>query len=186
MKTYCYYIIEQIIHKWYVMIAGRKTKVSLWRRVAHDWSKFTPTEIAGYSNWLYGGGGAVAATEAWHHHLLHNDHHPEHWIVVWRGDSEGWEKVAQNTFVLPMPKNVVREFIADMMASSKYHTGSYDIASWLAQNHLAMGLHSETVDHIHDIMIDDLGYFLTDNCPFSFMACDDFRIWDKQTITFEK
>ena len=177
---YLKYLRSLLFHKWYVFLAGNLLNVPLWRLIIHDWSKFTPIEFFGYA----GNIGGVSSKEkwaiAWLHHLHHNPHHPEHWVLSWRGDPNYYddlgEVVADFVTVLPMPKTYVHEMIADMLATGKMVTGHWDMATWLNANGPSMNLHSNTIKHIGDIMI-ELGYFLTDNCEWSYMAGEEFKEW---------
>lgn len=86
-------------HKVFVLLAGWG-RVSLWRLLVHDWSKFTRLEWLGYARFFYGphqtsvvlspsGGRAKAPPEvseafdrAWLHHQQVNDHHWQHWCFL--------------------------------------------------------------------------------------------------------
>lgn len=97
-----------LIHKWYVFLAGRLTKVPLWRLIIHDWSKFTLTELFGYAGNIGGVTSKSKWARSWLHHLHCNPHHPEHWILSWRGNLEFYNELAKPiaSFVvlLPMPE----------------------------------------------------------------------------------
>ena len=167
-------------HKWHFMQAGRYLGVS-WRQIiTHDLSKFSPVEFINYSRWCYGIRSIDGWAKAWLHHLHHNKHHPEYWVLSWRGDQDFYNGLGKSltefVTVLPMPEQYVREMVADFMAASKMFTDSYDIAVWLNKHGPAMNLHDDTVTLLHCIMI-DAGYFCTDNCDFSFMAGNEFRAW---------
>ena len=41
-------------HKWFVLLAGLKTKVPLWRLLVHDWTKFFPAELPHYQRQFFG------------------------------------------------------------------------------------------------------------------------------------
>jgi hypothetical protein len=166
-----------LLHKWYVFLAGRITKVPLWRLVIHDWSKFSLIEFINYSRWKYGVKSKQEWAKAWLHHLHHNAHHPEFWVLSWRGDPNFYdglgESAAPFVTLLPMPDFCVREMIADMMATSKEVTGSWDISYWLNQNGPDMHLHDETIIIIDKVM-KEIGYALTDNCDWSWIATRSF------------
>jgi hypothetical protein len=171
-----------LIHKWYVFIAGRLTGVSMWRLLVHDWSKFTPTEFINYSLWKYSGTKSMTGwAKAWLHHLHYNPHHPEHWVLSWRGNPEFYDLVGHHiapfVTLLPMPEPYVREMIADMMATSKQVTGSWNIAHWINQNGPDMHLHDNTVTLIDKVM-KEIGYVLTDNCDWSWVAGREFKEWE--------
>lgn len=40
-------------HKWYVLHAGLKLNVPLWRLIVHDWSKLTPIEWFAYTDYFF-------------------------------------------------------------------------------------------------------------------------------------
>ena len=166
-------------HKSHVIKAGLLVgDVSLRRLLMHDTSKLTPVEFVNYSRFKYGIKSIDGWAGAWLHHLHNNKHHPEHWVLSWRGDPDFYNGLGHGLapFVtaLAMPKTYVREFVIDMMATSKEVTGSYDIAVWLNMNGPKINLHPDTVVRLGDVMV-DLGYFLTDNCLWSWMAGDNTR-----------
>ncbi len=173
-----------LFHKWHVFKAGLMIgNIPLWRLIVHDWSKFSPTELFGYAGNIGGVTSKEKWAKSWLHHLHHNPHHPEHWILSWRGNPKFYDKLgeraAEFVTVLPMPKTYVREMVADMMATSKNITGSYDIAVWLNENGPKMRLHDLTEKRLDSVM-HEIGYFITDNCLWSYMAGNDFRQWNDQ------
>lgn len=177
MRIYLAYFQSLLRHKWFVVKAGLSVGVPLWRLIMHDWSKFTPTEIVPYARWHFGGDkDRQKWAIAWHHHLLLNPHHPEHWLLSWRGDPGFYdgigEFVASGVVVLPMPEVFVREMIADFLASSRTYTGCWNIANWLNENGPKMILHSETVRSIAVVMR-ELGYVSIDNRDWSWLkSCE--------------
>ena len=171
-------------HKWRVLRAGIMIgDIPLWRLIIHDWSKFTPVEFVNYARFKYGRKDTAGWARAWLHHLHHNPHHPEHWCLSWRGNPFFYDdlgkSVAPFVTVLAMPETYAREMVADMMATSKELSGSYDIAVWLNENGPKMRLHDDTVTRLDSVMI-EVGYFITDNCDWSYMAGDKFRRWNGQ------
>ncbi len=167
-------------HKWYVLKAGRLTGVPFWRLLIHDWNKFTLSEFGRYARNFQGDYSASPNdrervtqefTLAWLHHENRNPHHHGYWIPR-TGKSAGKP--------LPMPAIQVREMIADFMGASKAYTDSWDIAVWFNENGPNMHLHDETFGIIADMMF-DIGYCLTDNCDWSWMAGQSFRSWAKES-----
>ncbi len=75
-----------------------------------------------------------------------------------------------------MSEHFAREMIADMMATSRQLTGSWDISKWLNENGPKMHLHDDTVVLIDKVM-KEIGYALTDNCDWSWIAGRKFRSW---------
>lgn len=169
---YWKHLISILIHKWFVFKAGLIVGgIPLWRLIAHDWSKFTPIEFVNYAKYWQGKYQAIDRwAEAWLHHLHHNPHHPEYWVLSWRGDPDYYdglgESLAEFVTVLSMPETYVREMIADWMGASKVFTGSDDIANWLNANGPKMKLHSETKGLIYVVM-SELGY-TSDLSPWSY------------------
>jgi hypothetical protein len=174
-----------LAHKWYVFKAGRITSVPLWRLIIHDWSKFTLTELFGYAGNIYGTVSKVKWAKSWLHHLHYNPHHPEHWVLSWRGNPGFYddlgEHIAPFVTILPMPETYVREMIADMMATGYKVTGSWDIADWLNQNGPNQHFHDDTIVTIDKIM-KEIGYALTDNCDWSWIATPNFRYYKTDRI----
>ncbi len=166
-------LISILIHKWYVFLAGRMVGVPLWRLIIHDWSKFMPVEFINYSKWKYGVASKREWAKAWLHHFHLNPHHSEHHILSWLGNPEFYDDLGKHLglfiTLLPMPETYVREMLADMMATSKRVTGSYNIASWLNQNGPKMHLHDDTVTLIDKVM-KEIGYATyTDNRNWSWI-----------------
>jgi len=159
-------------HKYFVLLFGLKVRgIPLWRLLVHDWSKFTPTEFIHYARWLHGyykddpDAYRPYWARSWLHHLHCNPHHPEHWILSWRGNPEFYrelgEPLAEFVVVLPMPMTYVCEWVADMMATGYGLTGSVDIAEFLNQAGPSWTLHSTTIYHLR-IVMSRLGYYLAD------------------------
>lgn len=102
-------------HKWFVLVAGRRLKVPLWRLLVHDLSKFTFAEFGPYARHFYGGEiDPRDFTIAWHFHKLRNNHHWENWVSIER-----------NQVAFPMPLVCVREMIADWFAASRTYDGTW-------------------------------------------------------------
>lgn len=139
-----------------------------------------PTEFFRYARYKFGNGTRREWSTGWLHHLHHNAHHPEHWILSWHGDpdfySDVGEAVTTYVSILPMPEVYVREMIADMHGTSKQITGSWDIANWLNSNGPKIHFHDKTIVLIDKVM-KELGYHLTDNCDWSWVAGTKFKRW---------
>lgn len=181
MNIYIRQLKSLTFHKWHVLKAGLTVgDIPLWRLVVHDWSKLTPVEFINYSRYKFGIKDKAEWAKAWFHHLHRSPHHPEHWLLSWRGDPEFYNGIGQDrcSFIttLPMPETYIREMIADFMATSKELTGSYDISYWLNQNGPAMLLHNDTEVRLDQIMT-ELGYALADNCMWSYLASGEARKW---------
>ena len=149
MKTYLKFLKSVLLHKWFVFVAGRRLKVSLWRRLLHDLSKLTPTEFGPYARNFYGTPRNKAEFEkAWHFHKLRNPHHWEFWVSV-----DYIEREMHMIYhfpiltTLPIPLPVVREMIADWFAAARAYNGKWpDLSNyeWLKKNKGRMQLHPDT------------------------------------------
>lgn len=117
-------------HKWFVFLAGLKTRAPLWRLLIHDWSKLTPAEWTPYVRSFYGPQPRTpevkaAFDRAWLHHQHRNPHHWQHYLL--REDS-GTLKT------LPIPQGFVREMVADWMGAGRAITGRWEVVEWYAKN----------------------------------------------------
>lgn len=105
MRAHWLYLKYVARHKWYVLLAGRKTGAPLWRLLIHDASKFLPCEWFPYVRKFYGSPPSLnpaywspqareddaalwkAAVQiefdrAWLHHQHANPHHWQHWCLM--------------------------------------------------------------------------------------------------------
>ena len=150
MKKHLQYLKYILRHKWFVFVAGLQMKVSLWRLLKHDWSKFLPCEWIPYANSFYGGKRTPqvksAFTTAWLHHQHRNDHHWQHWVL--RNDDGSIE-------CLPMPEYVWREMIADWMGAGRAITGRWECAEWYVKNRDKIQLHPETRIVVDSILLEN-------------------------------
>lgn len=166
-KIYWKQLKSLLTHKWYVLKAGLFVgNIPIWRLLIHDWSKFMPVEFINYSHFKYGIKDKKQWAKAWLNHLHYNSHHPEHWILSWRGDPNYYDDLAESltdfVSMWPMPEVYVREMVADMLATSKEITGNWDIAVWLNENGPKMRLHSITRTRLDSVMF-AIDYRLTEN-----------------------
>ena len=187
MRENAKFLRSLLLHKWYVFKAGRLTGVPFWRRVFHDWSKFTPAEFGRYARWHHGPAESKDKREwarAWQHHMHNNPHHPEFWLLAWHGDPIFYardgigEHVADGVIFLPVPETYVREMVADWMAAGRTYAGDWVIANWVNEHGRKMHLHDETIALVDKIML-AVGYVQTDNCPWSYAASQRVLDWAK-------
>lgn len=152
------YLKYLICHKWFVFLAGLKTKAPLWRLIVHDWSKFLPCEWLPYVESFYGKGIALRQEQksvlgltpsedqdlieikssfdhAWLHHQHLNQHHWQHWVL--REDS-GRVKL------LEIPEHFVREMVADWAGAGRGITGKWEVVGWYEQNKTKIQLHDHS------------------------------------------
>lgn len=132
-------------HKWFVLRAGLRLHVPIWRLIIHDWTKFTPAEWGPYARFFFTGakstknGGAekVATAEfdrAWNHHQKKNDHHWEFWLRIGKKGE---------LLALPMPDTARREMLADWKGAGLARNMP-DTAGWYKSNRDNMILHEDT------------------------------------------
>lgn len=143
------YIVATIRHKRFVLIAGRKLpkkyRVSWYRLLIHDWSKFTISEAPHYGRHFFGDKQAPDKFEkAWLHHIHKNPHHWQHWIF-------------QDGKYHEMPKKFVKEMITDWMGAEKAYNGSWDMSGWLLANLNKIQINDNTREYVYKIL-EEIGY----------------------------
>ena len=139
------YIWLTVKHKWFVLLAGLKTKAPLWRLVIHDWSKFTPSEAPHYGRQFFGAGDdPLGFSRAWNHHQKTNPHHLEYWVMASGHERGGFPDGS----ALPMPEHFVREMVADWLGACRAYEGawpsSFETWAWWQKNFARLNLHPET------------------------------------------
>lgn len=131
-------------HKWFVFVAGQRTRTPLWRLLIHDWSKLTPAEWTPYVRFFYTDAPDQRALDtAWLHHQHNNDHHWQHWVLR---EDDGATKA------LAMPEAACREMVADWMGAGRVITGRWDVASWYGQNRSKIVLHPRTRERVEELI----------------------------------
>lgn len=144
------YALVTIRHKWFVLLAGLRLGVPLWRLLIHDWHKFTPAELSHYNRQFYGDkGDPVGFATAWLHHQNNGAHHWEYWIT--RSDHSRGGSGAFNG-CLPMPEVYVREMVADWMGAARTYSISAEVQPWLDENYHKMKLHPLTVERLRRVL----------------------------------
>ncbi len=149
MKAHINYLKYVIKHKYYVFLASRKTGVSLFRAIIHDWHKFLPDEWFSYVHTFYAKDGSKQYKESpefaysWCKHQRRGKHHWQHWIIVWdRGDVEP----------LKMESKYVKEMIADWAGAGKAITGSWGPKEWYEKNKEKIKLHPESRKEVESLL----------------------------------
>ena len=108
-------------HKWLVLCGC--FRVGLYRQgLAHDLSKYTPTEFLVGAKYYQGTRSPNGAeredkgySQAWMHHKGRNRHHYEYWTDMNR-DTKRYESV-------PMPRKYLVEMVMDRIAACKTYQG---------------------------------------------------------------
>lgn len=153
---YLHYVLR---HKWFVFVAGLKTKAPLWNLIIHDWSKFLPDEFIPYAQYFYNK--EKQATEgldaiglyglaelapygfyikdkfnfAWLYHQRRNKHHWQYWYLKQDNDPD---------FPLPMPDKYMREMVADWAGAGRAITGAWSVCEWYEKNKVKIQLYPDT------------------------------------------
>lgn len=100
----------------------------------HDVSKLLPCEFIPYMNFFTkkdkSDTAKQAFNKAWLHHIHCNPHHWEHWMLKDK--------------CLEMPRNYIKEMIADWIGAGITITGKNDVLGWYDKNKDNMKLHPET------------------------------------------
>lgn len=149
MKRHIAYFKYVIRHKWFVFLACRRCRVSLWQSIIHDWHKFLPSEWGPYAHTFYTPDGSKRYVEtpefaaAWNLHQKRGKHHWQHWFITWdRGESEPLE----------MPLKYAREMVADWWGAGRGITGRWDALTWYNQNKERIKLHPYTRITVENIL----------------------------------
>ena len=132
-------------HKWFVFLAGLRTKTPIWQLIVHDLSKFTPTEAPGYGTQFFGKhDDPLGFSYAWNHHQKVNKHHWEHWVMV-SGHARGGYPDGSP---LPMPERYAREMVADWLGAARAYEGRWPTTlkdwKWFNNNFEKIKVHKDT------------------------------------------
>lgn len=146
------YLRYVLAHKWWVLVAGMRTKAPMWRLLIHDWSKFLPSEFGPYAVYFYGGDdGPMRSPQsadrfevAWLKHVHRNDHHWQHWVTT-RPDGTASAAV--------MPRAAVLEMLADWLGAGRAQTGKWDATEWYLRNRNQMRLHPFTRVIVESVLL---------------------------------
>jgi len=161
------YLVYILRHKWFVLVASIKIGAPVWRAIAHDFSKFLPSEWFAYARYFYGDTNSenlrliaeyglpelipygIAPEDrfdmAW---LLHQHRNPHHWqFWVLREDSG-------TTKLQPMPRSFVLEMVADWMGAGRAITGKWEALDWYLKNRDKIQLREETHLMVESILKD--------------------------------
>lgn len=147
-----------IKHKWFVLLAGFKTKAPLWRLIMHDWTKFLPCELPHYQRQFFGkADNPEGFIKCWIHHQNHNPHHWEYWIP--RTGHNRCNPPYPDNSPVEMPEWAVREMIADWMGASRAYEGKWPTEynwHWFRKNFpkILTNLHPKTRYLIEEILIE--------------------------------
>ncbi len=138
MKKYISYLRYVIRHKWFVLIACWE-KGLWWRGIAHDLSKFLPSEFIPYAIHFYGkdlhhknGSHAPTGDEgdkrfdyAWLLHQKRNRHHWQFWILLL---DDGGNKA------ISMDRKSREEMMCDWQGASMAQGHSKNTKEWYFKN----------------------------------------------------
>lgn len=141
----------------------------VWRGLAHDWSKYSPSEFFESVRYFNGRRSPVGLCRelngysyAWLRHKGRNRHHFEFWTDLVDGNTDSSCHNGQ-WFSIPMPFEYALESVCDTIAASRAYNGpnfSYDVLYrwWVRRSQFALNMHPETrrfVDAMYREMHDD-------------------------------
>lgn len=157
MMIYLRYLKSLLLHKWYVFQAGLminkrmqpSVRISIWRLLVHDMSKFSRFEFKQYARKYFGESDWRNEKDyhyAWLHHENNNPHHYGYWIP--RSGEKSGEP-------LEMPTTYIYEMVADWMGAERTYTGSWDMTKWLQNNmpRVVEQCHTTTTFFIHGTLL---------------------------------
>jgi len=150
------YLKYLLRHKYFVFkaIVAIEGKCAVTTALAHDMSKFSPTEWFPYAETFYTEDGSNQYCEsdkfyfAWNSHQKQNKHHWQYWVLI-----EDCGVVRP----LKMPTKFVNEMISDWLGAGMAITGKWEVKEWYELNKERMVLHPETREQVEN--------FLTYNLP---------------------
>lgn len=139
-------------HKYYVFVAGMYMKVSLFRLIKHDFSKFLPSEFVGYYEKFYSKSkNGKKFPMSWRLHYSRNDHHWEYWLIIKGLTNSGEIEVEASE----MPEPAVREMVADWLGASRSYEGEWpqiDSWKWYKENKDRIIVHPNTQNLIDTLL----------------------------------
>ena len=157
--AYIKYLKYVLVHKYFVFVAGLKTKAPLWLLLIHDWSKFLPSEFIPYAEYFYDNEKQQKENNeafrlfkiaelapfghyvkdrfnvAWLLHQRRNPHHWQYWYLIQDNDPN---------LPLPMPEKYTREMVADWAGAGRAITGKWEALAWYEKNRDKILLHPDT------------------------------------------
>jgi hypothetical protein len=142
------YLKYVLIHKWHVFRAGWALGVPLWALIAHDWSKFLPSEWSAYVDHFYGASvddkTREAFDNAWNHHQKAQPHHWQYWLLITDND---------NPRIRPLviPARYVREMVADWIGAGRA-LGKPDAMAWYEGARAHHVLHEHTRALVEEVL----------------------------------
>jgi hypothetical protein len=148
------YFIYLFRHKLYVLIASRGLRVSLWRAIWHDWTKYLPSEWFPYVHYFFRKDGTRANPseltpevkdrfqEAWRKHYQRN---PHHW--------DGWQmECIDGEHPLEMPEKYYREMVCDWIAAGWAINGMRDPTPWYEMNRYRINISPVTRKRVETLL----------------------------------
>jgi len=158
MKATIKYLILTIKHKWFVLLAGMKLGVPIWRLLLHDMSKFYPSELPHYGRQFFGkADNPKGFIHCWLKHQNRNKHHWEFWIP--RTGHNRCTPPYKDNEPIPMPNVYIKEMVADWMGASRAYEGVWTTQGrrwpWLENNFDKIRLHPETRRKVTHILVDN-------------------------------
>jgi hypothetical protein len=142
---YLWYVLR---HRWFVFLAccGRSIP---WRGLAHDISKFRPSEFIPYARYFYGQQPASlpvkdAFDRAWLLHQHRNSHHWQFWVLR---EDDG------DTKLLDMPWAFRYEMVCDWIGAGRAITGKTGTTpAWYEKNKERIRLSDVTRENVEEML----------------------------------
>jgi hypothetical protein len=158
MKADIAYLDYVIRHKWFVLVAGLKVGVPLWRLIKHDLTKLLPSESKQFSKYYHDKNFKnEELLTACLKHQNRNDHHWEYWRI--RSIPLKCRKSFDPNYSLPMRGDAVREMVADWLGAARTYDGKWpDVGNWqwLKDNkpRIWPKLHQKTIQELELLLFD--------------------------------
>jgi carbamoylphosphate synthase large subunit len=147
----CFHSI--LLHKWFIVVVGRKLKVPWWNLLIHDLSKFLPSEFPHIARKFFGTGDDEKGFKSFYSlHIHRNRHHPAYWID-------------KSDIASPVPMIIVKEMLADWVSATMVYSKikvDYNNWVWFNETFPKMNLHLMTRKRIISTL-DELKYLTNRN-----------------------
>lgn len=170
MSHHLKFAVHLFRHKWFVLRAGLRLKVPLWRLLIHDLTKLLPSEWRGHAQYQFGlrtETSRLAFYRAARAHHERNKHHWQKWAVIYASQPDDdpfvhhwpYALIRDNGTIvcskcgvalqsklhgMEIPDNYIREMVADWAGSRRARHGTWDIDAWWEEHGQLITLGRET------------------------------------------
>lgn len=149
MKRFLAYFLYIVKHKWRVFIIGKHFKLSLYQRIFHDMSAFSPKEFFEYAHAMFTSDGRFsfepndAFDYAFLLHTKHNKHHWQYWVILDENN---------DPYPLEMDYEYVLEYVVDLLAIGRIPHRGISVYHFFLENTPRIIMHRNTYCFVRDML----------------------------------